>query len=204
MSTPPKLVVLSERIYRKLLLLYPPAHRRDYGGLMAQLFRDQCRDACREGRSAGLIKLWLRVLPDIGKTSSQEQIAAIERKQIMKNITAINHPTTWLIIGIALGILSVPFVQSPGGLLLAVASALAILARAIVDLFRPSIQWKRILLATVVVMVIYGFLMPAWAKHGTAGDGSQVLKLTLLVCLLANLAVALVKSLQFLIERRKV
>ena len=151
-----------------------------------------------------MIKLWLRVLPDIGKTSIQEQIAAIERKQIMKNITAINHPTTWLIIGIALGILSVPFVQSPGGLLLAVASALAILARAVADLFRPSIQWKRILLATVVVMVIYGFLMPAWAKHGTAGDGSQVLKLTLLVCLLANLAVALVKSLQFLIERRKV
>ena len=204
MSTPPKLVVLSERIYRKLLLLYPPAHRRDYGGLMAQLFRDQCRDAYREGRSAGLIKLWLRVLPDIGKTSIQEQIAAIERKQIMKNITAINNPTTWLIIGIALGILSVPFVQSPGGLLLAVASALAVLARAVVDFSRPSLEWKRILLATVVVMVIYGFLMPAWAKHGTSGDGSQVLKLTLLVCLLANLAVALVKSLQFLIERRKV
>ncbi len=204
MSTPPKLVVLSERIYRKLLLLYPRTHRRDYGGLMAQLFRDQCRDACREGRSAGLIKLWLRVLPDIGKTSIQEQIAAIERKQFMKNITAINNPTTLLMIGIALGILSVPFIQSPGGLLLAVASALAILARAIVDLFRPSIEWKRILLATVVVMVIYGFLMPAWAKHGTPGDGSQVLKLTLLVCLLANLSVALVKSLQFLIERRKV
>ena len=122
----------------------------------------------------------------------------------MKNIRAINRPTTLLIIGIALGILSVPFIQSPGGLLLAVASALAILARAVADLFRPSIQWKRILLATVVVMVLYGFLMPAWAKHGTAGDGSQVLKLTLLACLFANLAVALGKSLQFLIERRKV
>ncbi len=204
MPTPPKLVLLSERIYRKLLLLYPPAHRRDYGGLMAQLFRDQCRDAYREGRSAGLINLWLRVLPDIGKTSLQEQIAAIERKQIMKNITAINNPTTLLIIGIALGILSVPFIQSPGGMVLAVASALAILARAIVDLFRPSIQWKRILLATVVVMVMYGFLMPAWAKHGTSGDGSQVLKLTLLACLFANLAVAVGKSLQFLFERRKV
>jgi len=204
MSTPPKLVLLSERIYRKMLLLYPRTHRRDYGGLMAQLFRDQCRDAYREGRSAGLIKLWLRVLPDIGKTSLQEQIAAIERKEIMKNITVINNPTTWLIIGIALGILSVPIIQSPGGIVLAVASALAILARAIVDLFRPSLQWKRILLATVVVMVIYGFLMPAWANDGIPGDGSQVLKLTLLACLFANLAVALVKSLQFLIERRKV
>jgi len=204
MSTPPKLVVLSEKIYRKLLLLYPPAHRRDYGGLMAQLFRDQCRDAYREGRSAGLIKLWLRVLPDIGKTSIQEQIAAIKRKPIMKNITAINNPTTWLIIGIALGILSVPFIQSPGGMVLAIASALAVLARAVVDFSRPSLEWKRILLATVVVMVIYGILMPAWAKHGTAGDGSQVLKLTLLVCLLANLAVALAKSLQFLVEHRKV
>ena len=151
-----------------------------------------------------MIKLWLRALPDIGKTSIQEQIAAIERKQIMKNITAINNPTTWLIIGIALGILSVPFIQSPGGMVLAIASALAVLARAVVDFSRPSLEWKRILLATVVVMVIYGILMPAWAKHGTAGDGSQVLKLILLACLFANLAVALVKSLQFLIERRKV
>ena len=151
-----------------------------------------------------MIKLWLRVLPDIGKTSLQEQIAAIERKQIMKNITAINNPTTWLIIGIALGILSVPIIQSPGGIVLAVASALAILARAVADLFRPSLEWKRILLATVVVMVIYGFLMPAWAKHGIPGDRPQGLKLALLVCLPANLAVALVKSLQFLIERRKV
>jgi hypothetical protein len=204
MSTPPKLVVLSEKIYRKLLLLYPPAHRRDYGGLMAQLFRDQCRDAYREGRTAGLMKLWLRVLPDIGRTSIQEQIAAIERKKIMKNITVINNPTTLLIIGIALGILSVPFVQSPGGLLLAIASALAILARAIVDLFRPSIEWKRIVLATLVIMVIYGLLMPAWAKRVVPGDQSPVLKLTFLVCLFANPAVALVKSLQFLIERRKV
>ncbi len=203
MSTPPKLVVLSEKIYRQLLLLYPPAHRRDYGGLMAQLFRDQCRDAYREGRSAGLVKLWLRVLPDIGKTSLQEQIAAIKRKSIMKNIRAINRPTTLLIIGIALGILSVPFIQSPGGMLLAVASALFILARAIVEMFRPSIQWKRILLSTVVIMVIYGLLMPAWAKQGIAGDHSQVLKLTILICLFANPAVALVKSLQFLFERRQ-
>ena len=122
----------------------------------------------------------------------------------MKNITAINNPTTLLIIGIALGILSVPFVQSPGGLLLAVASALAILARAVADLFRPSIEWKRILLATVVIMVIYGLLMPAWAKRVIPGDHSQALKLTFLVCLFANPAVALVKWLQFLFERRKV
>src|SRR5260370_21065236 len=134
---------------------------------MTQLLRDRCRGAHREGRSAGLIKLWLRVLPDIGKTSLQEQIAAIERKQFMKNITAINNPTTLLMIGIALGILSVPFIQSPGGVLLAVASALAILARAIVDLFRPSIEWKRILLATLLVMVLYGLLMPALATHAT-------------------------------------
>ncbi len=150
------------------------------------------------------MKLWLRVLPDLGKTSLQEQIAAIKRKQIMKNISVINNPTTWLIVGIALGILSVPFIQSPGGMLLAVASALAILARAIVDLFRPSFEWKRILLSTVLIMVIYGLLMPAWAKHGIPGDHAQVLKLTLLLCLFANLAVALVKSLQFLIERRRV
>jgi hypothetical protein len=36
---------VSEKIYRRLLRAYPKAHRAEYGPAMAQLFRDQCRDA---------------------------------------------------------------------------------------------------------------------------------------------------------------
>ena len=35
--------MLSERLYRALLLVYPKEHRREYGELMVQLFRDRMR-----------------------------------------------------------------------------------------------------------------------------------------------------------------
>jgi len=36
---------MSQTIYGLLLRAYPPRHRAQYGAAMAQLFRDQCRDA---------------------------------------------------------------------------------------------------------------------------------------------------------------
>ena len=74
---------VSEKIYGRLLALYPAEHRRKYGPLMAQLFRDQCRDAYRQQRSLGLLKLWCRVLPDIAATSVVEHIAAVGRREVM-------------------------------------------------------------------------------------------------------------------------
>ena len=35
--------MLSERLYRTMLLVYPREHRREYGDLMVQLFRDRMR-----------------------------------------------------------------------------------------------------------------------------------------------------------------
>ena len=35
--------MLSERVYRRLLLIYPKEHRREYGQPMVQLFRDRMR-----------------------------------------------------------------------------------------------------------------------------------------------------------------
>ncbi len=43
-------VTLSARIYQHLPAGYPPRYRREYGPAMAQLFRDQSRDAWRGGR----------------------------------------------------------------------------------------------------------------------------------------------------------
>src|SRR5262245_52080469 len=104
MKSSPKIISVSEKIYRQLLRLYPQAHRHDYAEQMAQLFRDQCRDAWHARRSAGIFKLWLRVLPDIAKTSVVEQIN--ERNQIMKYFNAKSAPTILLIVGLALGFFS--------------------------------------------------------------------------------------------------
>jgi uncharacterized protein involved in exopolysaccharide biosynthesis len=75
----------SEKIYGALLRAYPPAHRVAYGDAMAQLFRDQCRDAWSESKNFGLVKLWLRVLPDLVSTSIMERLAALNERKTMSD-----------------------------------------------------------------------------------------------------------------------
>jgi hypothetical protein len=195
MRASPRIIALSENVYRKLLRVFPRDHRRDYSHLMAQLFRDQCRDAYRERRSLGLIRLWLRTLPDLGKNSLLEQL---ERKQIMFNPQ--NRPLLLLLAGLALGFLSFAFTQSPEFLrLLVAASALAILAKAFLELFRPSSEWKRFAIGSAVLLFIYAIFMPAWAKadHGVPDS----FKIAIMACLFANPIVALLKLVQFALQR---
>jgi uncharacterized protein involved in exopolysaccharide biosynthesis len=73
----------SQAVYARLLAAYPRAHRADYGAAMTQLFRDQCRDAWKESRSWGLLKLWLRILPDLASTSILERLAALKERKTM-------------------------------------------------------------------------------------------------------------------------
>jgi capsular polysaccharide biosynthesis protein len=76
---------VSEKIYRRLLRAYPKAHRAEYGPAMAQLFRDQCRDAWNESHNWGVMKLWMRVLPDLASTSILERLAAMKGKKSMND-----------------------------------------------------------------------------------------------------------------------
>ena len=80
-----KTFVRSQKIYERLLLAYPKAHRQEYGPVMLQLFRDQCRDAWHENRYWGLAKLWLRVLPDLACTSILERLATLNERKSMTN-----------------------------------------------------------------------------------------------------------------------
>src|SRR5450759_5105390 len=88
-------LAVSQKIYGRLLLAYPKAHREEYGPAMAQLFRDECRDAWSESQGWGVAKLWLRVLPDLVKTSIIERLAALnERKSMSDKMTALIQPRT--------------------------------------------------------------------------------------------------------------
>jgi capsular polysaccharide biosynthesis protein len=78
-------VAFSEKVFRRLLTAYPSAHREKYGEPMAQLFRDQCRDAWNESHGWGLTKLWLRVLPDVVATSFSEHVETIKQRRFMSN-----------------------------------------------------------------------------------------------------------------------
>ena len=90
-----KAVAFSGRLFQRLLAAYPKEHRHQYGPAMAQLFRDQCRDAWACGRGWGLTGLWLRVLPDLIKTSVLEHLSTLkERKTMLERISLLLRPRT--------------------------------------------------------------------------------------------------------------
>lgn len=68
-------VTLSVRAYTALLRAYPAAFRADYAEPMAQLFRDSCRRADRQGGPAVLLVLWANTLLDLARTSLEEHSA---------------------------------------------------------------------------------------------------------------------------------
>jgi hypothetical protein len=67
----------AERAYALLLRLYPRGHRRDYGPLMLQTFRDQVRDALASSGSLG-IGFWLAVLADVVRSVWRERRSTVE------------------------------------------------------------------------------------------------------------------------------
>jgi uncharacterized protein involved in exopolysaccharide biosynthesis len=97
---PNRSLLVSQSIYGRLLLAYPRRHRAEYGPAMAQLFRDQCRDAWNESRNWGLLKLWLRVLPDLANTSITERLATLNpRKSMSEKMTALLRPLAFPLTG---------------------------------------------------------------------------------------------------------
>ncbi len=65
----------SQRLYRRLLRLYPQAHRTTYAAAMDQLFADQCRAAYGQQGRLGVLKLWWRTLGDASVTIPAEHLA---------------------------------------------------------------------------------------------------------------------------------
>ncbi len=70
----PKALAVSDRLYRLLLFIYPTTFREEYGPHMAQLFRDQCRDAYGESGVKGVVRLWMTAVFDLAKTAVSEYI----------------------------------------------------------------------------------------------------------------------------------
>jgi len=75
MNTSPskRLMIISERFYRLLLLAYPGEFRRAYRREMIQTFRDCCREALQRGQW-GMLRLWGLVLYDLVTTAFIEHV----------------------------------------------------------------------------------------------------------------------------------
>ncbi|MBL8058373.1 MAG: hypothetical protein JNK29_16835 [Anaerolineales bacterium] len=88
------LIRISIALYRGLLLAYPAAHRRTYGPLMLQLFRDLCREA----GSAGLARLWGRTVPDLAVSLAAAHWEAAEEALMSLNRSVA--PVAWGQVGL--------------------------------------------------------------------------------------------------------
>ena len=60
--------MISERLYRALLLVYPSEHRREYGEPMVQLFRDRMR---RDGGGVKTPIVWMQMIFDLVCSASR-------------------------------------------------------------------------------------------------------------------------------------
>jgi hypothetical protein len=78
---------ISPRVYRFLLLAYPAQFRREYGPLMAQVFRDSCRFQRRQDARLGLLRLWLQTFLDLIQTVPHEHLHNFgKEKSFMNNL----------------------------------------------------------------------------------------------------------------------
>ncbi len=91
----------SERVYRLLLFVYPPAYRREYGPPMIQAYRDLCRNAYRQRGMVGLVSLWLRLLADLFTSSIGQHLEAVREGCIM---TEKEHVETTVAATLALSV----------------------------------------------------------------------------------------------------
>ena len=201
----PGILVLSDWLYRRLLAAYPASHRREYGPLLSQLWRDQCRDAYRREGPLGVVRLWPWLLLDLVKTSTCEQLNRLERNPLMnKPANPQRLATVLLWAGLASGAMTFLVFGLPlaAGACAYLASA-AILGKAVAECFRPRADWWRGLVGWLIIAVAYGFFMPEWARlRHEQGLGYLIQPALLMLPMLANLAVPLIQGLLLLGQAR--
>jgi hypothetical protein len=83
----------SVAIYRVFLVAYPSAHRREYGPLMLQMFRDFCQDAYNRGGRLSLFALWGRTWSDLVMSASAAHLEAIQ--EVIMAVNQAIKPMSW-------------------------------------------------------------------------------------------------------------
>ena len=158
-----------QRVYRSLLVLYPPSFRRQWGPAMVQLFGDQLRYPRRPGRAVGL-RVWLRTLDDLLSSvprqlweAFMEETSTINRAVIVTSLVAI---LAALGTGLAVSIAGI----GP-------AIPLAILLAVVVVIYRHQLRrfvtrrqglWYRLLLVGIGLAAgVWLAGMAYWSTHET-------------------------------------
>jgi hypothetical protein len=92
------ILLISIRLYRLLLFLYPAEHRREYAPLMTQTFGDLCRERYGQAGTPGLLKLWAWALKDLLANALAEHIDALGIASLRRQPVA---PWPWMKVALA-------------------------------------------------------------------------------------------------------
>ena len=78
--------MLSEWVYRRMLLVYPREHRREYEEPMVQLFRDRMR---RDGGGFGRLIVWTQMVLDLVGAAFKEHKEGADVRKLASIGTAL-------------------------------------------------------------------------------------------------------------------
>lgn len=88
---------ISERIYGRLLRLYPAAFRSRYAEQMRQAFRDACQAAYRQSGAFGVVLVWSATFGDLVKTALEERVRQGGHGMSRSTLTSIAGPLTFVV-----------------------------------------------------------------------------------------------------------
>jgi hypothetical protein len=86
-----KNLLVSERLYKLLLMAYPAEFRREHGREMAQVFRDCCRQQMQQGERLGVVRFWVRIFLDLIRTAPGEHFQNLGKgRAVMKALQKLS------------------------------------------------------------------------------------------------------------------
>jgi len=97
-------LILSDRVYRRLLVAYPAEFRQRYGPEMAQVFRTSCRASYHASGAGGVVRLWLPTLWDWAWTAVRERFSVLFRRSMMNDTVSFDRQVGDLVWSMVTGL----------------------------------------------------------------------------------------------------
>lgn len=186
----PEAVLRSEKIYRRLLRLYPKNHRQEFGTSMVQVFRDLCRQSYSSNGPRGLAKVWLKTIPDLTQSVILEHEYEMRRWLMAAKQNSHGGTNPRWVMGllisasiIAVGMIASIVVRESGGpaiIALIVAVAFNLAGALIMDLFG---QRDGAVLGAMGLLMLLGALPLLWVPDRTAWIRENPLTLGIIILL---------------------
>ena len=170
----PDPVLRSERIYRRLLMLYPKNYRLEYGDSMVQVFRDICQSTYASDPQRGIMKAWLMAVPDFAVSIVVEYEDEFRRWMMdNSNTEAGTDPRSVMGLLISASIVAVGVIvslvlrETGGPVVVALIAAIVfnLLGALVMDIFT---QRDGAILGAMTLLMLFGSLPLLWVPEKTA------------------------------------